>query len=87
MVNKASVSPATLRSGKEYTLGHSESSIEITGALRLQFERRYHFAKYCAKKRFESAPNGKRWEEVFQEKEGLSLAQFKAECDAMREKS
>jgi len=53
----------------------------------LQFERRWHFAKYCAKKRFESGPNGKRWEQVFFDKEGLSLAQFKAECDAMREKS
>jgi len=51
---------------------------------REQSIRRYHFAKFCAARRFETAPSGLTWAEVFRNKEGLTLEQFKEKVDAFK---
>lgn len=51
---------------------------------RLQSMRRFYFAKFCAAHRYQSAPSGKTWGEVFKDKEGLTLDQFKEKVDAFK---
>ncbi len=43
----------------------------------LQKDRQLHFARYCWKRRHQLAPSGKTWGQVFENKEGLTLDQFK----------
>ncbi len=44
-----------------------------------QFARRFYFAKVCAKR-------GGKWSRVFEEKEGLTLREFKEKVDAYRKR-
>lgn len=46
--------------------------------------RRFYFAKFCAERRYQAAPSGKTWGEVFKDKEGLTLDQFKEKVDAFK---
>ena len=42
-----------------------------------QFARRFYFAKFCAK-------HGGKWKRVFQEKEGMTLQEFKRQVDEIK---
>ena len=53
---------------------------------RTQFERRFFFAKWCAQRRWERAPSGKTWDEVFTKKEGMTLDEFRRQVNEMRER-
>lgn len=53
---------------------------------RMQFERRFWFAKYCASRRYQTAPSGKTWDEVFRTKEGVTLEQFRRQVSEMRKR-
>ena len=44
---------------------------------REQFARRFYFAKVCAKR-------GGKWSRVFQEKEGMTLKEFKRKVDEIK---
>lgn len=49
-----------------------------------QFERRFFFAQWCAPRRWEKAPSGKTWDQVFTQKEGMTLDQFREQVRAIK---
>jgi hypothetical protein len=54
---------------------------------RQQSMRRFYFAKFCAERKYQVAPSGLTWAEVFHKKEGLTLEQFKEKVDAFKRSS
>ena len=53
---------------------------------REQAHRRHCFAKFCAQHRNELAPSGITWADVFLNKEGMTLRQYKEKLDAHRKR-
>mgnify|MGYP001598608833 CR=1 FL=1 len=53
---------------------------------REQFQRRFYFAKFCAGQGRRVAPSGKPWSLIFQEKEGLTLQEFKGQVDEIKQR-
>ena len=51
-----------------------------------QFERRFFFAQWVAPRRWQRAPSGKTWDEVFTQKEGMTLEQFREQVREIRQR-